>query len=48
MPKKTRKKMPKDVATLTHDEAKRTNIPMAEFQSVMGKEEQSPIRVVCS
>lgn len=35
----------KTVATLTHDEAKRSNIPTAEFQSVMAKEHQTPIRV---
>ena len=35
----------KSVETLTHDEAKRSNIPTAEFQSVMAKDEQSPIRV---
>lgn len=33
------------VETLTHDEATRKNIPTAEYQSVMLKEEQSPIRV---
>ncbi len=31
--------------TLTHEEASRKNIPTAEFQSVMRKEEQSPLRV---
>jgi len=35
----------KAVETLTHEEASRKNIPTAEFQSVMHKEEQSPIRV---
>ncbi len=35
----------KTVETLTHDEATRKNIPTAEYQSVMAKEEQSPIRV---
>ena len=40
--KKTKKK---SVETLKHDEAKRTNIPTAEFQSVMAKDDQSPIRV---
>jgi len=35
----------KKVATLTHDKAKRRNIPTAEFQSVMRVEEQSPVRV---
>ena len=35
----------KTVETLKHDEAKRKNIPTAEYQSVMQKEEQDPIRV---
>jgi len=35
----------KTVETLTHDEASRKNIPTAEYQSVMRKDEQSPIRV---
>ena len=35
----------KTVETLKHDEAKRKNIPTAEFQSVLQKEEQSPVRV---
>src|SRR5580658_686917 len=35
----------KSVETLTHEEASRKNIPTAEFQSVMRKEEQSPVRV---
>ncbi len=35
----------KTVETLTHDEASRKNIPTAEYQSVMGKEMQSPVRV---
>ncbi len=33
------------VETLTHEEASRKNIPTAEFQSVMQKAEQSPVRV---
>src|SRR5438128_11627403 len=36
---------PKTVETLTHEEASRKNIPTAEFQSVMRKEEQAPVRV---
>ena len=44
MPSK-KKKNTKTVETLTHDEASRKNIPTAEYQSVMYKEEQSPIRV---
>ncbi len=35
----------KSVETLTHGEATRRNIPTAEFQSVMEKELQSPIRI---
>ena len=35
----------KTVETLTHEEASRKNIPTAEFQSVMRKDEQSPVRV---
>src|SRR5271163_325181 len=41
-PQSTKKKT---VETLTHEEASRKNIPTAEFQSVMHKEEVSPIRV---
>jgi adenine-specific DNA-methyltransferase len=45
-PKKSKKAgAPKSVETLTHDEAKRKNIPTAEFQSVMQKEAQDPLRV---
>src|SRR5450759_5485900 len=40
--KKTTKKT---VETLKHDEASRRNIPTAEFQSVMNKDEQDPIRL---
>src|SRR3954447_4601129 len=35
----------KDVATLTHADASRKNIPTAEYQSVMRQEQQSPLRV---
>src|SRR5204863_5366499 len=35
----------KAVVTLTHDDAKRKNIPTAELQSVMRQEQQSPLRV---
>lgn len=46
MPKKTtKKKTKKVVVTITHDEASRKNIPTAEYQSVMRKDEQNPIRV---
>jgi adenine-specific DNA-methyltransferase len=39
------KKAGKSVEALKHKEAKRKNIPTAEYQSVLHKEEQSPIRV---
>lgn len=46
MPKKPDKKpSKKQVATFRHDEASRKNIPTAEFQSVMAKEDQSPVQV---
>src|SRR5487761_2296452 len=45
MAKKTKPEKKKTVETLTHEEASRKNIPTAEFQSVMQKEEQSPVRV---
>src|ERR671928_1495017 len=35
----------KTVATLTYKEATRKNIPTAEYQSVLQKEEQSPVRI---
>src|ERR1700682_2934021 len=35
----------KSVEVLKHDEAKRKNIPTAEFQSVLEKEQQAPKRV---
>jgi adenine-specific DNA-methyltransferase len=44
----TKQKRPparKEVDALTHQDAKRKNIPTAEFQSVMEKEHQSPIQV---
>ncbi len=36
---------PKTVETLKHDEARRTNIPTAEYESVMAEEEKSPVRL---
>src|ERR1700675_2919416 len=36
---------PKSVEVLKHDEAKRKNIPTAEFQSVLEKEQQDPKKV---
>ena len=45
MAKKTRKKKNKTVETLTHEDASRRNIPTAELESVMAKDEQSPIAI---
>lgn len=36
---------PKQVETLTHEDASRTNIPTAEHSSVMREEEQEPVRL---
>jgi adenine-specific DNA-methyltransferase len=36
---------PKIVETFIHDADKRKNIPTAEFQSVLQKEELNPVRV---
>jgi adenine-specific DNA-methyltransferase len=36
---------PIDVETLTHHEARRLNIPTAEFESVMREEDKSPLRL---
>ncbi len=38
-------KISKNIETLRHREASRKNIPTAEFQPVMRKKEQSPVRV---
>lgn len=35
----------KRIETLTHDEATRRNIPTAEYQSVMRKDDQAPVKV---
>ena len=40
-----KKQNTKTITTFKHDEATRKNIPTAEYQSVMQKDEQSPIRV---
>ena len=45
MARAPRKKSPKQVETLTHDEASRKNIPTAEYQSVIDKDDQSPVRI---
>jgi len=45
MARRTNKTGRKSVEALTHEEATRKNIPTAEYQSVMQKEEQSPVRV---
>ena len=43
--KRTRKRGGKTVATITHGEASRKNIPTAEFQAVMEEDDRSPIQV---
>ncbi len=40
-----KRKTPRTVETLTHEEASRKNIPTAEFRSVMQRAEQSPVQV---
>ncbi|MGD9974507.1 MAG: hypothetical protein AB7S77_15715, partial [Desulfatirhabdiaceae bacterium] len=40
--------IPISVETLIHDDATRKNIPTAEFQSVMQKDEQAPVKVCYS
>src|SRR5688572_15357027 len=42
MAKKSTNRIAKSVEALTHDEAKRKNIPTAEYQSVIQKEEEKP------
>nr|VFJ53657.1 MAG: adenine-specific DNA-methyltransferase [Candidatus Kentron sp. DK] len=41
-----KKKQTKGIETLTHDQAKRRNLPSAEYESVMRREEAAPPRVV--
>jgi len=46
MAKRTpKKKAPKQVETFTHDEAARKNIPTAEYESIMRKEDKTPLRI---
>ncbi len=40
-----KKKAKKTIASLSHKEAKRKNIPTAEYQSVMDKDRQKPVQV---
>jgi adenine-specific DNA-methyltransferase len=42
MPRTAKPKTKKSVETLLHDESKRKNIPTAEYQSVLQKEQESP------
>ena len=42
---KTKPQLSKSIETLIHDEATRKNIPTAEYQSVMQKDDQAPIKV---
>ena len=43
--RKPKKKTNKIIETLIHDDASRKNIPTAEYQSVMRKEDQAPIQI---
>lgn len=45
MPPRTKATATKSIETLVHDEATRKNIPTAEFQSVVEREQQDPVRV---
>ena len=45
MPRAKKAKSGKSVEALRHEDASRTNIPTAEYQSMVRQEEQSPIRV---
>ena len=45
MPKAKKAKSGKSVEALRHEDASRTNIPTAEYQSMVRQEEESPIRV---
>ncbi|OPY12629.1 MAG: hypothetical protein A4E69_02108 [Syntrophus sp. PtaB.Bin138] len=40
-----KKESVKSIESITHEAARRKNIPTAEYQSVMQKEEESPVRV---
>ncbi len=42
---KTKPQLSKSIETLTHDEATRKNIPTAEYQSVMQRDDEAPIKV---
>src|SRR6266566_9012163 len=46
MAKKSTAKITKRIETLKHEEAKRKNIPTAEYQSVIQKEAEEPRRAV--
>jgi len=43
--KSTKQSSIKSVESITHDDAKRKNIPTAEYQSVVKQDQQDPIRV---
>jgi adenine-specific DNA-methyltransferase len=45
MARKKQTSTPKAVEALTHEEASRKNIPTAEYQSVMKKDDQAPVKV---
>ena len=45
MPRAKKARTGKSVEALRHEDASRTNIPTAEYQSMVRQEEESPIRV---
>ena len=45
--RKPGQKSPKSVESITHEDAKRKNIPTAELESVMCKDQKSPVQVAC-
>jgi adenine-specific DNA-methyltransferase len=45
MPKKTKLKSRKQVETLVHDEASRKNIPTAEYESMLARDDKRTVEV---
>ncbi|SFR78341.1 adenine-specific DNA-methyltransferase [Marinobacter daqiaonensis] len=45
MARKKQTNTPRSIEALTHEEASRKNIPTAEYQSVMKKDDQAPVKV---
>ena len=45
MPRRARTRAPKSIESITHEEAKRRNLPSAEHQPLMRDDERSPVQV---